>query len=116
MRLDGKSAELMAAAHLQRNGLTLLESNYRCRFGEIDLIMRDAEEIVFVEVRLRSSASFGGAGASITTAKQQKIARTAEHYLLLHGTAACRFDAVLLDALAEDRIHWLKNAFEATWT
>lgn len=115
MRQDGKSAELLAAAHLQRNGLTLLESNYRCRFGEIDLIMRDTEEIVFVEVRLRSNASFGGAAASITRAKQQKIARAAEHYLLLHGTAACRFDAVLLDALAEERIHWLKNAFEAAW-
>lgn len=116
MRQDGKSAELMAAAHLQRNGLTLLESNYRCRFGEIDLIMRDTDEIVFVEVRLRSSVTFGGAAASITNAKQQKIVRTAEHYLQLHGSAACRFDAVLFDALAEDRIHWLKNAFEATWT
>lgn len=115
MRQDGKSAELLAAAHLQRNGLKLLESNYRCRFGEIDLIMRDTEEIVFVEVRLRSNTSFGGAAASITRAKQQKIARAAEHYLLLHGTAACRFDAVLLDALAEERIHWLKNAFEAAW-
>ena len=116
MKQDGKSAELMAAAHLQRNGLTLLESNYRCRFGEIDLIMRDADEIVFVEVRLRSNAAFGGAAASITSSKQQKISRTAEHYLQLHGSAACRFDAVLFDALAEDRIHWLKNAFEATWT
>lgn len=110
---DGKAAELIAAAHLQSNGLTLLESNYRCRFGEIDLIMRDAEEIVFVEVRLRTNTNFGGAAASITTSKKQKLTRTAEMYLLQHGRAPCRFDAVLLDALAPSNIHWLKNAFEA---
>ena len=115
MTTAGHSAEQLAAAYLQRQHLTLLERNYRCRFGEIDLIMRDGPEIVFVEVRLRSSQAYGGAAASITAAKQHKLARTAEHYLQQHGAAACRFDAVLLDALDERGIHWLKNAFETTW-
>lgn len=114
MSTSGQQAEALAAAHLQRHGLELLERNYRCRHGEIDLIMRDGEELVFIEVRLRSSTTFGGASASITTAKQHKIARTAEHYLLQHGSAPCRFDAVLLDSLAERDLHWLKNAFETT--
>lgn len=113
MSTAGNAAEKLAAAYLQQKGLKLLESNYRCRFGEIDLIMRDGKEIVFVEVRLRSNAFFGGAGASITTSKQQKLTRTAEHYLMQHGTIPCRFDAVLLDALSNDNLTWLKNAFEA---
>lgn len=112
MSAPGQAAEALAAAYLQRHGLELLERNYRCRHGEIDLIMRDGEEVVFVEVRLRSSAAFGGAGASITSAKQHKLARAAEHYLLQHGSTPCRFDAVLLDALAERNLQWLKNAFE----
>lgn len=113
MNNDGIAAERLAATYLQQNGLKLLESNYRCRFGEIDLIMRDGREIVFVEVRLRSNALFGGAGASITPGKQQKLTRAAEHYLMQHGTAPCRFDAVLLDSLATTHLTWLKNAFEA---
>lgn len=110
---DGSAAEKLAATYLQQQGLKLLESNYRCRFGEIDLIMRDGTDIVFVEVRLRSNRAFGGAGESITLAKRQKISRTADHYLLQHGTAPCRFDAILLDALSTDSLTWLKNAFEA---
>lgn len=113
MKDDGNAAEQLAATYLQQHGLKLLESNYRCRFGEIDLIMRDGKEIVFVEVRLRSNAFFGGAGASITPDKQRKLTRTAEHYLMQHGTTACRFDAILLDTLATARLTWLKNAFEA---
>jgi putative endonuclease len=114
MSTAGNAAEQLAARFLQQNGLQLLTSNYRCRFGEIDLVMRDGKEVVFVEVRLRSNARFGGAGASITTGKQQKLTRAAEHYLMQHGSTPCRFDAVLLDALAPDNLTWLKNAFEAT--
>lgn len=113
---DGREAERLAAKHLQQHGLKLLESNYRCRFGEIDLIMRDGSEIVFVEVRLRTNTAFGGAGASITRAKQQKLSRTADHYLMQHGNAPCRFDAVLLESLSPDNLQWLKNAFDSTWT
>ena len=90
----------------------MLEQNYRSRFGEIDLIMQDGAELVFVEVRLRSSNAFGGAAASITPAKQKKLARTAEDYLMRHGTSPCRFDAVLLEALDVRRLQWIRNAFD----
>lgn len=113
MKTAGAAAEQLAAAYLLHHGLQLLATNYRCRFGEIDLIMRDGKQTVFVEVRLRSRSTFGGAAASITYAKQRKLIRTAEHYLIEHGSTSCRFDAVLLDDLAADRITWLKNAFEA---
>lgn len=112
MSTTGQAAEQLAATYLQQQGLTLLETNYRSRFGEIDLIMQDGKEIVFVEVRLRRNASFGGAGASITTAKQQKLARTAEDYLMRHGQRACRFDAVLMPALNTRELEWIRNAFD----
>lgn len=108
----GGEAELTAATFLQQQGLKLITSNYHCRFGEIDLIMRDGKTLVFVEVRLRSNASFGGAGMSITPAKQQKLARTAEHYLQQHGSTSCRFDAVLMDKASVQHIEWIKNAFD----
>jgi putative endonuclease len=113
MNNTGKAAEQMAAEFLTAHGLILLEANYRCRFGEIDLIMRDGKVIVFVEVRLRSNASFGGAAASITHSKQKKLTCTAEHYLMQHGNAACRFDAILLDRLDLQRTEWVRDAFEA---
>ncbi|MDR2220257.1 MAG: YraN family protein [Methylobacillus sp.] len=109
---NGAAAEQLAATWLQRQGLKLLTANYHCRFGEIDLVMRDGKQTVFVEVRLRSHGAFGGAAASITPAKQQKLIRAAEHYLMQHGLTSCRFDAVLLDELSTDSIVWLKNAFD----
>lgn len=113
MKGDGPAAEKLAAEFLQRNGLRLVESNFRCRFGEVDLILRDGDTIVFVEVRLRSNSGFGGAAASITPAKQEKIVRAAQWYLQhVHGQAACRFDAVLLENLDAERVEWIKNAFE----
>ena len=84
--------------------------NYRCRSGEIDLIARDCDTLVFVEVRLRNSAAFGGAAASITASKRQRIACAARHYLgKLDHEPPCRFDAILLDALDSERIEWLRN-------
>lgn len=113
MRDDGAQAEKLAADFLQRNGLRLIDSNFRCRMGEIDLILRDGPTLVFAEVRLRSSAQFGGAAASITAAKQTRISRAAQMYLQQnHTDAPCRFDAVLLDSLDAKRIEWIKNAFE----
>ena len=108
----GTDAEQVAATYLQQQGLTLITRNYHCRFGEIDLIMRDGKTLVFVEVRMRSSASFGGAGMSITSSKQQKLTRTAEHYLQQHGSAACRFDVVLMTKPSTENIEWMRNAFE----
>ncbi len=111
MNQRGESAEDLAAAFLQQNGLKLVTRNYRCRFGEIDLIARDGKMLVFAEVRLRASAEFGGTAASITAAKRIKLARAARHYLAaLLRVPACRFDAVLISG--DGAIEWIKNAFE----
>ena len=114
--MKGVEAERIAAAHLQQNGLVLIERNYRCRFGEIDLVMADADALVFVEVRMRASHAYGGAGASITFAKQTKLVRTARHYLSTLGREpACRFDAVLITGMQRGQsrytIEWIQNAF-----
>jgi putative endonuclease len=107
----GAQAEQSAAQFLQRHGLTLIESNYRCRFGEIDLILRDGGSLIFAEVRQRSRGDFGGAAASIDAHKQQRLALTAQHYLAsLPRIPPCRFDAVLLDGAGN--IEWVKNAFQ----
>ena len=107
----GARAESVAASYLQQHGLKLVESNYRSRFGEIDLILRDGETLVFAEVRQRSSNNFGGAAASIDARKQQRLILTAQHYLAsLPRIPPCRFDALLLDAA--ENIEWVKNAFE----
>lgn len=108
---SGKQAENLAADFLQRQGLRLVEKNYRCRMGEIDLIMDDLATRVFVEVRLRRNRNFGGAAESITRVKQGRLIRAAQHYLQqLPKQPQCRFDAVLLDGL---KIEWIKDAFSA---
>jgi putative endonuclease len=102
----------MAAHFLQRRGLKLLHQNYRCRMGEIDLILQDGDTLVFAEVRLRSRGDFGGAAASINAAKQAKLVRTAQHYLAtLAHIPPCRFDAVLFDTLENTDPEWVRNAF-----
>lgn len=106
----GAAAEALAAEFLLAQGLVIVARNYRCRMGEIDLIARDRDTLVFIEVRLRSNAAFGGAAASITASKRQRIAFAAKHYLgKLGREPACRFDAILLDALDSQCIEWLKN-------
>ena len=108
----GAQAEQLAAKFLQRQGLQLVETNYRCRFGEIDLICRDRDTLVFVEVRLRGNDTFGGAAASITVHKQHKLVLAARHYLQrLRTSPACRFDVVLLRGLRDNDIEWIRNAF-----
>ena len=110
MGARGEDAENLAAAFLQRAGLTLVERNYRCRFGEIDVIAHDGATLVFVEVRMRSSERFGGAAASITAAKRMKLLRTARFYLSGVARApACRFDALLING-KNNSIEWVKNA------
>ena len=107
----GALAEAAAAQFLTGRGLRLLERNYRCRFGEIDLIMSDGRTLVFVEVRYRRNKSFGGALESITGAKREKLLRAARHYLAaLREFPACRFDAVLLSGDTEE-LEWIENAF-----
>ena len=109
----GREAEDLAAAFLARAGLKLVARNYRCRFGEIDLVMRDGSTLVFVEVRMRSYDRYGGAAASITATKRAKLLRAARHYIAdIARPPACRFDALLVNG--KDRsIEWLKNAFGA---
>jgi len=110
----GAQAEQRAAKFLQSAGLKLLQQNYRCRYGEIDLILQDGNTLVFAEVRLRSRSDFGGAAASINSGKQSKLVRTAQHYLAtLPRIPPCRFDALLLRTPDDDHIEWLKNAFGA---
>jgi putative endonuclease len=106
----GEVAEQLAADHLLRQGLKLIERNFRVRGGEIDLICRDGKTLVFVEVRQRSRSDFGGAGASITAAKRRRIVLAAQHYLAGQPACDCRFDCVLIDG---ERLEWIKNAFAA---
>jgi putative endonuclease len=107
----GNLAEALVADYLQVRGLRLIERNYNCRLGEIDLILADGPTLVFAEVRLRRNLDYGGAAASITAAKRQRILRAARHYLSGRPEAPCRFDVILLDALDPDRIEWIKDAF-----
>jgi len=109
--LPGQSAESHAEAFLKTQGLTLLTRNWRCRFGEIDLVMQDGTTTVFVEVRLRSRSDFGGAAASVTPAKQKKLLAAARQYLsTLKTLPPCRFDVVALTSSAPPE--WIRNAFE----
>jgi len=114
MKTAGIAAEDLALAFLQDLGLKLLARNYRCRFGEIDLVLQDGETTVFAEVRLRKSVSFGGAAASVTSAKQQRLIAAAQHYLGgRRDLPPCRFDVIALDRLDSDRVEWIKDAFGA---
>ncbi|HMM46855.1 MAG TPA: YraN family protein [Thiobacillaceae bacterium] len=107
----GQTAESRAAAFLRSRGLELVTRNWRCRFGEIDLVMRHDQVLVFVEVRMRTRGDFGGAAASVTPAKQKRLLAAARQYLgRLQSVPPCRFDVVALDG---DRApEWIQNAFE----
>ncbi len=107
----GAAAEQAAADYLAGRGLKLLARNFRCRGGEIDLVMRDGATLVFVEVRARGRSDYGGAAESITAPKRARLVLAARHYLQRHAVdAPCRFDAILLQG---GRMEWLKGAFEA---
>lgn len=108
----GREAESRAAAFLRAQGLNIIERNWHCRFGEIDLVARDGETLVFVEVRARGSRSHGGARGSISAAKRRRLTATASYYLARRRIdEPCRFDALLIEA--EGRIEWIRNAFDA---
>jgi putative endonuclease len=110
----GSAQESRALEHLRQCGLTFEARNFRSRFGEIDLIMRDGEITVFVEVRRRRHRGYGGAAASIGHDKQQRIAKTALLYLKQRYSACdlpMRFDVVAIDG-AHGEISWLRSAFE----
>src|SRR5690606_42081130 len=109
----GQAAQHLAPAWLERRALRLLARHYPCRTGEIGLIAQDGDTLGFVEVRWRRTAAFGGAAASVHGAKQRRLLSAARHYLMDRGEQPCRFDVVVLDALDEARIEWLRDAFGA---
>lgn len=104
---DGRDWERVALRHLRRQGLRPVEENFRCKGGEIDLVMRDGDTLVFVEVRQRADGAHGGAAASITPAKIRRLVRAAQFYLLRFPvTPPCRFDVVAIDG---DQLEWLQD-------
>jgi len=107
--------ERVAERELNSNGLRTIERNYACRYGEVDLIMADAEELVFVEVRFRSHPHFGSGADSVTPHKQRKIIRTAQYYLAkarVSPRTTCRIDVVSIGGRPDDpQIEWIQNAF-----
>lgn len=111
----GRAGEASALAYLQDAGLKLLLRNYRCKVGEIDLVMLDGTTLVLVEVRYRSSERYGGAAASITWRKQRHMAHAAEHLLLSRAELRrypVRFDVVAISAAGGARkIDWIRSAF-----
>lgn len=117
MRERGARFEQRAAAELERAGLKTLARNYTTRHGELDLVMLHGGTIVFVEVRQRARADHGGALASITRSKRDKLIRTAQLWLAAnppHAHRTCRFDVVTFDGSDETaQGHWLRGAFDA---
>jgi putative endonuclease len=113
----GAHYELEAARFLAAAGLNIVECNFRCKLGEIDLVCREGRTLVFVEVRYRGNSRFASAAASVTPHKQRRLLRTAQYYLQirsLHDREPCRFDILAFDSTEPDRkdaIQWLKNAF-----
>ena len=112
----GAEAEAAAESYLTGHGLVPVARNYRAPTGEIDLVMRAGDYLVFVEVRARSHSAFGGAVASISAAKRRRVVRTAQHYLQRHRLGerqAVRFDVM---ALENNQWHWLPAAFDGSTT
>jgi len=112
----GQITEQFAENFLIKKGLTLVDKNYHCRQGEIDLIMLEGDTYVFIEVKYRKSTSFGGAIAAISASKQKKIKHCVTFYLQQAGlneyNTPCRVDVVALEGnINQPAVTWLKNAF-----
>lgn len=120
-RAIGAHTETIACTYLQQHGLTLLARNVQSRFGEIDLVMHDGQCVVFIEVRYRKQNQFGGALASVTCHKQQRLFKTAVSYLQTQPhlqAIPIRFDVVTLEGNNSTVTNWVKNAFwieEPSW-
>ena len=109
----GRTCEQLALNYLIKNGLKLIEQNFNSRYGEIDLIMQHQNSVVFIEVRYRKNENFGGAKASVTPTKQNKIQKTALYYMQKQGREFnARFDVVAMSGEYNNlTIEWIKNAF-----
>ena len=116
-RADGARYEDIALAHLERAGLALIARNYQCRYGELDLVMRERDVVVFVEVRYRGASRFGDGVDSVGAAKRAKLVRAASAFLAEHprlAGAACRFDVLAIGGGENaPSMDWRRNAFEA---
>lgn len=113
--LNGKRAEKLALHYLKAHGLVAVEQNYHCRRGEIDLVMRDAGNLVFVEVRYRASENFGTPAETIQQNKIARLRYAAEHYLqrtTCYSGCYSRFDVIAISGpLDAPDINWIKDAF-----
>lgn len=111
----GDDGEQLAEKYLTDRRLTLIERNYRCFFGEIDLIMRDCDCLVFIEVKQRKNTRYGSPLEMVSLRKKEKLRRTAEHYIAHHKISshqAMRFDVVgIIASGAATSVQWVQNAF-----
>lgn len=113
--VTGQHAEQQALHFLQSRGLRLKERNFHCKMGEIDLVMKDDDTLVFVEVRFRQGSDYGEALETVTVRKQRKLIATANRYLQLkHIDSACRFDIIALNG-SGSAPEWIKNAIQVAW-
>jgi putative endonuclease len=110
MNAEGARAEDLCADLLRAAGLRLIERNWRCRMGEIDLIAEERGMVVFAEVRMRTGPGFGGAGESVTAAKRARLLAAARLYLSRREEAPCRFDVFLVDGVTA-QVQWIRDAF-----
>lgn len=114
----GRDCEVLAAMHLKKTGYRILERNYRSPLGEIDIIAREGDTLVFVEVKARRSRRYGSAKEALTAAKKRAISRVALYYLkAMHlGSPKARFDVVAVDAAgSKPRLEIIRNAFELAY-
>ncbi len=115
----GQAAERLACTHLEQQGLRLLERNWHCRSGELDLVMLDGDTVVFVEVRYRKHAAWGGALESVDARKRSKLISAAQQFLHKEtrwSKHPCRFDVIAISAegsQAMAQLNWLQNAFDS---
>lgn len=110
----GRKWEDYALKHLRNAGLELEDRNVQCRFGELDLILREGETLVFVEVRFRKNADFGSGAESVSLGKRRRLASAAQFYLGGHARFAdmpCRFDVVAIGPGEPPRVEWIRHAF-----
>lgn len=114
----GAIGEELAAAHLKKAGYAIVERNYRCSAGEMDIIAREGDVLVFVEVKTRRSGAFGEPEESVGPEKQRRLTRVSLHYLNWKGLVneKCRFDVVSVRMdVSGTRIEIFRDAFDGLW-
>lgn len=123
-KIVGDCVEDKAVDYLSSLGLKIISQNYLCKMGEVDIIARDEDMLVFIEVRYRKDSRFGGSAFSVNRKKQKRVIKAAAHYLQSHrltNKIACRFDVMAIEGkiaferkLAESQLNWIKGAFDVS--